>query len=203
MIGQRVEQVLGLSFANGDDPVATVLEWGVRALEVPVQRQRRTRRGRRARRRTCSRRTTTTAGCCSCSPPTSTAALADEPTAAATLLDPGWSSSPVTRLAAGGASVVAIVTKKTRLGLDLKGGVELVYQGKPTAQVEGRLRIARTRDQHHAQARRPARRARSRKSSARATNEITWRCPTSATPRARRTRSAGPRSCTSTTGSRT
>ena len=24
--------------------------------------------------------------------------------------------------------------KKTRLGLDLKGGVELVYQGKPTAQ---------------------------------------------------------------------
>ena len=36
VIGQRVEQVLGLSFANGDDPVATVLEWGVRALEVPV-----------------------------------------------------------------------------------------------------------------------------------------------------------------------
>ena len=37
VIGQRVEQVLGLSFANGDDPVATVLEWGVRALEVPVE----------------------------------------------------------------------------------------------------------------------------------------------------------------------
>ena len=37
VIGQRVEQVLGLSFANGDDPVATVLEWGVRALEVPVR----------------------------------------------------------------------------------------------------------------------------------------------------------------------
>jgi hypothetical protein len=36
VIGQRVDQVLGLSFANGDDPVATVLEWGVRALEVPV-----------------------------------------------------------------------------------------------------------------------------------------------------------------------
>src|SRR5260370_28280598 len=36
VIGQRVEQVLGLSFANGDDPVATVLEWGVRALEIPV-----------------------------------------------------------------------------------------------------------------------------------------------------------------------
>ena len=36
VIGQRVEEVLGLSFSNGDDPVATVLEWGVRALEVPV-----------------------------------------------------------------------------------------------------------------------------------------------------------------------
>jgi SecD/SecF fusion protein len=32
------------------------------------------------------------------------------------------------------ASVAVIATKKTRLGLDLKGGVELVYQGKPTAQ---------------------------------------------------------------------
>ena len=28
----------------------------------------------------------------------------------------------------------AIVAKKTRLGLDLKGGVELVYQGQPTPQ---------------------------------------------------------------------
>jgi SecD/SecF fusion protein len=31
-------------------------------------------------------------------------------------------------------SVVAIVAKKTLLGLELKGGVELVYQAKPTAQ---------------------------------------------------------------------
>jgi SecD/SecF fusion protein len=31
------------------------------------------------------------------------------------------------------ASVAVIAAKKTRLGLDLKGGVELVYQGKPTA----------------------------------------------------------------------
>ncbi|HEX4466246.1 MAG TPA: protein translocase subunit SecD, partial [Solirubrobacteraceae bacterium] len=31
-------------------------------------------------------------------------------------------------------SVAIIAAKKTRLGLDLKGGVELVYQGKPTAQ---------------------------------------------------------------------
>src|SRR6476469_8341408 len=32
------------------------------------------------------------------------------------------------------ASVAAIATKKTRLGLDLKGGVELVYKAKTTAQ---------------------------------------------------------------------
>jgi SecD/SecF fusion protein len=31
------------------------------------------------------------------------------------------------------ASVAVIASKKTRLGLDLKGGVELVYQAKPTA----------------------------------------------------------------------
>ncbi len=32
------------------------------------------------------------------------------------------------------ASVFVIFTQKTRLGLDLKGGVQLVYQGEPTAQ---------------------------------------------------------------------
>jgi SecD/SecF fusion protein len=34
------------------------------------------------------------------------------------------------------ASLVVIATKETRLGLDLKGGVELVYQGEPTPQTE-------------------------------------------------------------------
>src|SRR5438270_1542658 len=34
------------------------------------------------------------------------------------------------------ASVATILTEKTRLGLDLKGGVELVYQAKPTAQAK-------------------------------------------------------------------
>jgi SecD/SecF fusion protein len=33
------------------------------------------------------------------------------------------------------ASLLVIATKPTRLGLDLKGGVELVYQGEPTQQV--------------------------------------------------------------------
>jgi PAS domain-containing protein len=36
VIGQRVEEVLGLTFVNGENPVGTVLEWGVRKLEVPV-----------------------------------------------------------------------------------------------------------------------------------------------------------------------
>lgn len=36
VIGQRVEEALGLRFSDGKDPVKTVLEWGVRALEVPV-----------------------------------------------------------------------------------------------------------------------------------------------------------------------
>src|SRR5271165_102378 len=31
-------------------------------------------------------------------------------------------------------SLAVIFSKPTRLGLDLKGGVELIYQGKPTAQ---------------------------------------------------------------------
>src|SRR3954453_22462006 len=33
-----------------------------------------------------------------------------------------------------GLAAVTIVVKKTRLGLDLKGGVQLVYEGRPTAQ---------------------------------------------------------------------
>ena len=34
------------------------------------------------------------------------------------------------------ASLAVIAAKPTRLGLELKGGVELVYQGKPTAQAK-------------------------------------------------------------------
>jgi len=37
VVGRPVAEVLGLEFANGDDPVGKVLEWGVRALEMPVQ----------------------------------------------------------------------------------------------------------------------------------------------------------------------
>ena len=71
VIGQRVEEVLGLSFVNGEDPVATVLEWGVRALGRFRCRSRASATWRPPPRRTSSRPMTTTAACCLCSPPTS------------------------------------------------------------------------------------------------------------------------------------
>jgi PAS domain-containing protein len=37
VIGRPVSEVLGLKFENGDDHVATVLEWGVRQLGKKVQ----------------------------------------------------------------------------------------------------------------------------------------------------------------------
>ena len=37
VIGRNVNEVLGLVFESGDDHVNTVLEWGVRALDKPVQ----------------------------------------------------------------------------------------------------------------------------------------------------------------------
>ena len=46
VIGRPVREVLGLQFDDGDDPVGTVLEWGVRELGKPVAGQR---RGRPAR----------------------------------------------------------------------------------------------------------------------------------------------------------
>ena len=37
VIGRQVRDVLGLRFDDADDPVGTVLEWGVRALNKPVE----------------------------------------------------------------------------------------------------------------------------------------------------------------------
>jgi PAS domain-containing protein len=37
VIGRPVDQVLGLDFSETPDPVSTVLEWGVRQLNKPVQ----------------------------------------------------------------------------------------------------------------------------------------------------------------------
>jgi hypothetical protein len=36
VVGQPILEALGLSFENGEDHVATVLEWGVRALGKPA-----------------------------------------------------------------------------------------------------------------------------------------------------------------------
>ena len=60
------------------------------------------------------------------------------------------------------ASLVVIATKPTRLGLDLKGGVELVYQGEPTPQTKVTPGGGRPLDRHHPRARRPAGRRRAR-----------------------------------------
>src|SRR5436305_47846 len=36
-IGRPVKDLLGLEFVNGEDPLETVLEWGVHKLDVPVR----------------------------------------------------------------------------------------------------------------------------------------------------------------------
>ena len=58
------------------------------------------------------------------------------------------------------ASVVVIATKPTKLGLDLQGGVELVYQGKPTRSSRRSPRRRSTARRDHPRARRQARRLR-------------------------------------------
>jgi len=37
IVGRDIADVLGLKFANGDDHIGTVLEWGVRQLGKPVE----------------------------------------------------------------------------------------------------------------------------------------------------------------------
>ena len=58
------------------------------------------------------------------------------------------------------ASLFVIFTKPTKLGLDLRGGVELVYQAQPTRSSRGQPGGAGPRDRRHARARRPPRRRR-------------------------------------------
>ena len=93
--------------------------------------------------------------------------------------------------------------KKTRLGLDLKGGVELIYQARPTAQskvdtesLNRAIDIMRKRVDQLGVAQPEIQRIGRRRNRRRAAR-------TSATPSAPKRRSARPRSCTSTTGSRT
>src|ERR1700722_12522314 len=128
VIGQRVEQVLGLTFANGDDPVETVLEWGVRALDVPVRVS-----GERdveaSAKADMFPAYDADGGLLLVRPPAKEAfeAMANRPRNALVLLI-------VAGLAI--ASLAVIVSKPTRLGLDLKGGVQLIYQGRPTSEAK-------------------------------------------------------------------
>src|SRR4051794_28664308 len=88
--------------------------------------------GRKRPRRTSSPPTTTTAGCCSSSrPPRRRHDLSSKKR---NLLILGLVALVLTL-----ALLVIIpgtpLSKQTRLGLDLKGGVELIYEGKPTPKV--------------------------------------------------------------------
>ncbi len=92
-------------------------------------------------------------------------------------------------------SAAAIVTKTTRLGLDLKGGVQLIYQAKPTAEakvtpetLERAITIMRNRvDQLGV--------ASARKSQRYGEREIDVALPDVKTSSAPKKRSARPRSC--------
>ncbi len=107
----------------------------------------------------------------------------------------------VALLIAGSAAM--IVTKKTRLGLDLKGGVELVYEGKPTAQskvdtesLERAIDIMRKRVDQLGVAQPEIQRSGERRNRRGAAGSEQRDTRTG-------TRSARPHSCSSTTGSRT
>ena len=102
------------------------------------------------------------------------------------------------------ASLVVIATKPTRLGLDLKGGVQLIYQGKPTAQAKvdteslnRAIDIMRKRVDQLGVAQPEIQRSRAATRSTVALPDVGRRAP------APKKRSARPRSCTSMTGSRT
>ena len=97
-----------------------------------------------------------------------------------------------------------ISSKDTKLGLDLSGGTELIYQGRPTPQnpeVAGRRH--RPLDRDHPRPHRLPRRLRARDLADRHRLGPASACRTSRTPSARSARSATPPSSSSTTGSRT
>ena len=152
VIGRDVSDVLGLVFEGGDDHVSTVLEWGVRALGKPVQVNAEGDLPATAT-ATSFRPTTTTAACCSCSPPPSK-------------LQPSFAVTDRRRnlfvlllvLGLLIASAAVLAPKPTKLGLDLQGGVELIYEAKPTKTVPVTPEALQEGDRRHAQAHRPARR---------------------------------------------
>ncbi len=102
------------------------------------------------------------------------------------------------------ASVLVILSKPSRLGLDLRGGTELVYQARPTpAEPEHRPRRHRAGDRDHPRPHRRARSLRAGDRPGRTGPRSRSGCPTSRTPSGRSPRSGARPSSSSTTGSRT
>ena len=136
VIGRPVQDVLGLDFAGGRGP----RRHGAGVGRAPAgQAGRRQRGGRSARegcRRPVSRRTMTTAACCSCSRPRSRPCPSARPcpTAAATLF------ILLVVLGLIAASRRDRGHQADRLGLDLQGGVQLVYEGRRPSSSRGQRR---------------------------------------------------------------
>ena len=96
------------------------------------------------------------------------------------------------------------LSKDTKLGLDLEGGIELVYEGRADAAgARGHAAVDRRRDRDDAQARRLARRLRAGDPARGRATRSPSGCPTCRTPSARASRSATRPGSSSTTGSRT
>ena len=168
--------------------IATVLEWGVRRSGSP-RCAAASATVAASRRPTSSRPTTTTAACCSCStrPAERSARRCDDrssqrlrPRARRGLCScrwrsrrhPGWSSA-----------------KKTQLGLDLKGGIELIFQARPRLRRRSTSKRSATRSTSCARASISSA-SPSRKSSARAKRDQRQPAGLSGTPSAPKKRSA-------------
>ena len=102
----------------------------------------------------------TTAGCCSCSRRRSRLLSSPPPDVRTPPqpLRPAARPRPDRRVVSSSRPA----TKPTKLGLDLQGGVQLVYQGKPTPAADGHQEALAARAGHHARARRRVRRRRAR-----------------------------------------
>ena len=101
------------------------------------------------------------------------------------------------------ASSLVIVNQKTRLGLDLKGGVELVYQGQPTPQTPMVTQDALSRAVDIMRQRVDAARRLGTEIQTTGSNLISVRLPDVKNTAGPRTRSAPRRGSSSTTGRRT
>ena len=197
VIGRPVRDVLGLRFDDGEDPVGTALEWGVRVLGKPVDGQRggrpaRPRDGRHVPRLRRRRRAAARAD-----------ALRSRPAARDDRPPPQPLRSCSSSRACWRRRSVVVATKPTQPGPRPQGRRRAGLPGQADPAAEGHARRDRPRDRHHAQARRPARRLRARDPAPGLRPDRRRAAGRQERRRGRRRRSAPPPSCTSTTGSRT